>query len=141
MAIVRWILFLPASVVGGALWAGVILRVGDYLVGGWWPTSGLVIYTAAGLLPITATMIGLKVAPKQTRLVKWLALTPHVGVAVLLLLPGLFLLLFSSATLQLPLGETLSRSLTPYWQLFLYSVGYILGVVFAASKPAQELIE
>jgi tetratricopeptide (TPR) repeat protein len=137
--LVRWIVCFPLGLAGAAVFSGIIIRLGDAVVGSWAPASGLVVYAAAGNLPVIAMVLGLGVAPRASRRLKWLLLSPHLAYGAFFALPTLAVLVFSSESLLPRDVDGLSRSLTPGWQAGLWSLGYLAGIVFAATREIEKL--
>jgi len=145
MVTLRWIVFFPLAFLISASGCGLALQLGNYMVGGWVLTSGLLLYSLGGLFPVISTTVGLQIVPKPTTSVKWTLLAPHIAVGTLLAMPVLVGLIFFSSSWEefFLLKESdlaLSHSLSNYWQLLLYDAGYLAGTVFVISKDVEEFI-
>lgn len=141
MKILRWVVFVPIGLLGGAFVSGLVLRLGDLVLGRWKLTSGIVIYFSAVLLVAISVGSGLRIAPVKSRVAKWLLLVPHWTVAVLFGLPALLVAIFSPDSLpSVAANEGWSRSLSERWQLLVWFFGYFGSLAYASSQDADELV-
>jgi len=145
MTLLRWIMFFPLGLIGACIWSALLLKGGYHLVGNWMLPSGLVIYAAAGLFPATTVFVGLQVAPQPSRRLQWILLSPHLCMAILLVVPLLVGFIFFSSSMgeifqSQEFNISFSRSLSRYWQFLLYSVGYLSGIIFSVSQEIVDIL-
>lgn len=141
MTTLKWIAFFPIAAFTGLFVGGLILLGGNYLVGKWAIPSGFVIYIGSAMIPAMWVTAGLQVAPKKSHAVKWVLLSPLLLFCILLAI-GLVSLVFGSSPPEKNLlGESLSNSLSIFWQMVLYDAGFIIGTIFIVAKSPDEIIK
>jgi hypothetical protein len=93
------------------------------------------------MIPAFWVRTGLEVAPKKNQAVKWTLLTPLLLMCLYLVI-GLILII---AGAPLPQGklwdDSVSSSLSIYWQTIIYTAGFIMGTGFIAAKSPEEIVE
>lgn len=138
MDTLRWIVMLPAAILGALIFTGFALKIMALLTFDVAFLEGLAIYGIYGALPSIACLIGLSIAPKKSNRVKWAILAPQILVVIVLFVPaliGIFLGKYSPDENQAWDGFD---SLSTKWQLVLVSIGLLMGIFYAGSRPVSE---
>lgn len=138
----RWLVCIPFGLILGSFVSGCCLLLGDFLLGGWRLTSGVVIFLSAAWFPAIAFGCSMGIAPRQDRLTKWLVLTPHLILAAFFSLPALANAIFApDVFLEIASEhEGPSRSLPIFWQQVIGHAGYLITVLVFASQSTEDLL-
>lgn len=136
----RWAAFFPIGLLCGFLVAGIWASLGGWLLGQWAITAATVLFMAGSYVPMVATTCGLKIAPRPSRAVKWVMLSPM----VILSLAYLYLIKLEFFAGEMPLGESLSEDFTGLSvkaQFVWIMLGTIVGTIFNVARRADVIVE
>ncbi|HWT02593.1 MAG TPA: hypothetical protein VN256_20250 [Pyrinomonadaceae bacterium] len=139
--ILRWIAFFPVAVLMGIVGGAFFLLGGNYLVGYWRIPSILVIMMGSVAIPAGWMISGLNTAPEKSPLVKWILLSPLIILSILVAIVLFFMVFRSYPPEGILAGHSLSHSLSPYWQIILFSWGFIGGTFIMIEKSPSEITE
>lgn len=141
MSLLRWLACILGGSLAGGILGGLILLIGQLLLGHWKLTSGIVLYFAATFLVVYSVGIGLGLAPQTNRLAKWLMIGPHWVAGVLFAFPALLLAIFSPDSLPaIATSKGISQSLSLRWEVLIWTLAYLGSLVHVSSQQPDELV-
>lgn len=135
ISFLRWVAFFPVGILAGFIYGGLILGIGNALVGHWVVPSAVVMFMGGGGIVSGTLITGFRIAPKPINAVKWIMLSP----SALYVVSCAFILLAGIEVPATKSGPFLSLSSNP--QMWSFLIGSVFTIGMFALKSPIDLTE